>query len=1395
MGIANNIKFEYRGVSTVVGSILMVVVTLILSVSMIQFIYSLDEPEEKTFVELIANMDLKNPQDGGGGTIGIMHKGGDSLENNKTLIYINIDDNMRGYNLSNSSGWEDKEIWNIGEKWSIYFQEITVDSEVKVTVIENVSKEILLKGRVQSGVSFPDFNAPIISIAWCDPVMALQDGSVSFKIYATIIDSENNLPDSGTVTLNLLPISGNDAEPMFDFDKNGIYETQSLWILNGTDVGMYSFEITALDSYGNKGVGDVILEVGSLDTIHPTVEITKPTVNAFVNSTPLIVGGFSDNVGGTGIDTSSISLKIDNEDITIDPSNITTSSVTYLPETQLTNGTHTTTLIVKDKAGNQASTSLTFITGGYKEPYGVGGAQNFIILDQSGVETTYFEPGEMVRIRVSSSIVENAETKNRITIYDSDGNSSVIDPAFTLISNTAPYLFYDYSYACVFDAPSSDYYKIKLELIDSNGNKFSAQANLTVGAHVDSYYFKTYEDSNYMNESKNFYSSDIVYVNITANERGQVNNTNSDNIYVEDYILNNQIQDKPGEGAISDVQMASLGGGHANYKFSINLSMFQYGWLQSENWYTLSIQGLKNNNNDLIFKGAIQINVINTGKPDLEVDENDIFLSNDNPTLRDNVDISVIVHNIGIVNAIDVLVEVWDGTELISQQTIPLISPNGGDEEITIQWIVRNQNSTTLIVIVDPDYSINEYDETNNLASKLVTIRYPILLVDDDDGDGEAWNIHIQDYWNDSLDNGGYYYSLYTVPSQENGPDFNYMKNYDVVIWFTGRDNFGTGATLTSIDQTNIAMYLEDGGNFWIISQSLIYVMCGFSESNPLNNAFASQYLQVNERIEDVSTKDPILGVEGDPITDGMSYNTSSTIFNGDDYCDDLLIEPDGAGIFHGDGLNYSAVRYSSDTFKTVFFAFEFIFIEDENDREELVGNVLDWFGIHPIENDVGISSLFCPDNIEINTTFNVTATIKNYGTNNQTDFEVLCTFTAQNGTIVYNNTKTLSLDSGNETQLTWSWTPHQNGIYIVYVSTLLNLDEDNSNNESTAQMNVIFFYDNVESGQDGWISNGTTLVPLFQEDFEDGNLNDWEIDQINDGGVVTVSNSEAYNGTYCAKFYGDHSGSNEMWIQRLFNLTGMSNIYLTWNWHDEDLEVNEHGYISIYDGEWHDEIVIVWDGHDEDHSTSKSDYEQAGDPMIIRLDSEYNMIDNFIIRFGARAKHNEESDCLLLDNIKLTGISSGTLWHITNTRSNSGNSSFWCGDDNTTKYVSYTNNSLISPLIDLGNATSAKLIFWQYCDFEETKDGGIVEISIDNGSSWTQITPIGGYDGTINEPTNSLDGKEAFNMNTNEWVNQEININAYIGNEIKIRFRFGSSASGNKEGWYIDDIAIIWGN
>jgi tartrate-resistant acid phosphatase type 5 len=112
-------------------------------------------------------------------------------------------------------------------------------------------------------------------------------------------------------------------------------------------------------------------------------------------------------------------------------------------------------------------------------------------------------------------------------------------------------------------------------------------------------------------------------------------------------------------------------------------------------------------------------------------------------------------------------------------------------------------------------------------------------------------------------------------------------------------------------------------------------------------------------------------------------------------------------------------------------------------------------------------------------------------------------------------------------------------------------------------------------------------------------------------------------------------------------------------------------------------------------------------------------------------------------------------------------------------------------------DAAGASLSFWHKYDFEygsQSYDGGVVEVSTDNGASW--LTPTftrGGYNGTLSTCcSNPLSGRAAFVGNSGgQFVNARLDLMPYAGRSINVRFREGTDSVGGAGGWYIDDITL----
>jgi len=102
-----------------------------------------------------------------------------------------------------------------------------------------------------------------------------------------------------------------------------------------------------------------------------------------------------------------------------------------------------------------------------------------------------------------------------------------------------------------------------------------------------------------------------------------------------------------------------------------------------------------------------------------------------------------------------------------------------------------------------------------------------------------------------------------------------------------------------------------------------------------------------------------------------------------------------------------------------------------------------------------------------------------------------------------------------------------------------------------------------------------------------------------------------------------------------------------------------------------------------------------------------------------------------------------------------------------------------------------AELMFWHWYDIEAGFDGGNVKVSSDGGNSWTVITPNIGYPGTANT-ANPLSGEPIFDgHNQMFWEEVIFDLSAYQGQSIIMRWHFGSDASVQYPGWYIDDVSI----
>ncbi|MEM2870356.1 MAG: CARDB domain-containing protein [Thermoplasmata archaeon] len=229
-----------------------------------------------------------------------------------------------------------------------------------------------------------------------------------------------------------------------------------------------------------------------------------------------------------------------------------------------------------------------------------------------------------------------------------------------------------------------------------------------------------------------------------------------------------------------------------------------------------------------------------------------------------------------------------------------------------------------------------------------------ILLVDDDSGPGNngALRTYLQaDVERAMMDAlAPLDFDVYLVANDGDGPGAHILSRYGAVVWLTGFDDCYTSksGTLSAQDLSSLSSYLDAGGKLWLVSFEAmwdVWTVMGRSD-------FGRSYLRVTSfsNLEDDRGLPSYLeGVEGDPITGGLSFQTSGAPAGLWDKSDILMNASDSPGIFYQSQYDrhpitgpFNALRYSG-RFRLVFLAFEFSFLTDPSERSLLASRVMEW--------------------------------------------------------------------------------------------------------------------------------------------------------------------------------------------------------------------------------------------------------------------------------------------------------------------------------------------------------------------------------------------------------------------------------------------------------------------
>jgi flagellin-like protein len=262
VGLPTYKPVDVRGVSEVVGTVLLLAMTVVVFSGIILFVNSLTGPGNQTYVDLVPSLQRTDPNNG---IVTITHAGGQPLQASTTTIIIQS--NGTAFPLAVTDGLVPSSgNWVTGQRWTVPFtgNQLSQNATIQVTVIDGKNNQVVLLAVVQRGIGNGGA-FPIIGTAAVIPDgYVYNSGLHNFGIRVVAVDYDNDLPSTG-VRADLGVLGCGLANQTLADTGFGVFETQT-WsnISSCLPAGTYSVNLTATDLAGHATRGFLMLQVRSL---------------------------------------------------------------------------------------------------------------------------------------------------------------------------------------------------------------------------------------------------------------------------------------------------------------------------------------------------------------------------------------------------------------------------------------------------------------------------------------------------------------------------------------------------------------------------------------------------------------------------------------------------------------------------------------------------------------------------------------------------------------------------------------------------------------------------------------------------------------------------------------------------------------------------------------------------------------------------------------------------------------------------------------------------------------------------------------------------------------------------------------------------------------------------
>ncbi|MFQ5909368.1 MAG: type IV pilin, partial [Thermoplasmata archaeon] len=278
---------DKKGVSEVVGTILILLITVVIFSAIVLWVNTIPTPEAS--IKLQMEGALNPVYDIGvwdGAMVNITHQGGEKLYGWRTKVYVMVNNEFEllgtqgtiqwGPNSGDPYGLRDDENWTIDEVWSVLNHTIQPDDKVEVGVINSEKGEVLWSSVVLgAGGEYP----PLFVQKWYDgnlDTMARERlrGNESFGVYVNIEDKDGDFDSDNPVYVNVTMLYG-------DYGVFQMYDNGSMGD-EVADDGIWSAvypEFVADDTYdGSLVVITAEDDAGHNTTARIIMELEEPKV-------------------------------------------------------------------------------------------------------------------------------------------------------------------------------------------------------------------------------------------------------------------------------------------------------------------------------------------------------------------------------------------------------------------------------------------------------------------------------------------------------------------------------------------------------------------------------------------------------------------------------------------------------------------------------------------------------------------------------------------------------------------------------------------------------------------------------------------------------------------------------------------------------------------------------------------------------------------------------------------------------------------------------------------------------------------------------------------------------------------------------------------------------------